>query len=76
MRRVEPENLAPQLVEQFQNYTRPAGASLAHVLEDQLGHFEHADPLFSIENFFELVIRVDESLIRGILEIVPADVVP
>jgi hypothetical protein len=46
------------------------------MIEDQFGHFEHADSLFAIENFAQFVVCPDEGFIFGVLQIVSADVIP
>ena len=47
-----------------------------HVIEHELGHLKHRDLVASIEHLLQLVIRIDLGLVRGILEVVTADVIP
>ncbi len=49
---------------------------LSDVAKNQLRHLEHADTVFAIEHLFEPVVCFDKGLIFGVLQIVPADVVP
>ena len=47
-----------------------------HVIEHELGHLKHRDLIAPIEHLLQLVIRVDLGLVRGILEVVTADLIP
>ena len=49
---------------------------LFDVRGDELGHFEHAHPVFSVEDVFELVVGVNEGLVLLVLQVVAADVLP
>ena len=46
------------------------------VVENQFGHFEHANPVFAIEHFLELVVRLDERFVGGVLQIMAPDIIP
>src|SRR5262249_24603915 len=48
----------------------------SYMTEDELGHLEHADAVFSIKDLFQLIVCFDEGFVRGILKVVASDVVP
>jgi hypothetical protein len=50
--------------------------SLTNVARDELGHLEHADLAFAVENRSERVVGVDLSSLGFVLKAVLLDVVP
>ena len=46
------------------------------VIEHELGHLKHCDLLAPVKDLLQLVIRINLGFVRGILEVVTADVIP
>jgi len=46
------------------------------MVEDQFGHFKHADTVFAIENLAKFIVGFDERFVLRVLKIVAANVIP
>lgn len=46
------------------------------MIEDEFGHFKHADALFAIEYLAQFIVRLDEGFVLRVLKVVAADVIP
>lgn len=69
---VPPDHLIPDRVAgAWDLYLRCAAtdlfAGLTYVPEDQLGHLEHAHPVFAIKHFLKLFIGADERFVLRVL---------
>ena len=60
----------------LKEFGEPEMNRLTHVIEHELGHFKHGDLVAAVKDLLQLLIRIDPGLVRGILEVVAANVIP